>query len=1215
MTCGTAGTYSGATNACTFTTGKDAFTVPAGWSTIKVDTFGAQGANAQHLSGDNGADGGPGGEVVGTLSVTPGQVLQIDVGAQGGGGAGGGGGYNPGLYGGAAGAGGGASDVRFNSDSSCATAMTCALGDRLVVAGGGGGGGGLHGTGVGGAGTGPTGAGANGTDGAPSTGGGGGASTTAGGGGGAGPFAFLNAAVNGAGGTSGSGGAGGAAAVSAANSSAGGGGGGGGDGYYGGGGGGAGYSSAGAGGGGGSGYVISSALLSSFPGASQTGNGKVVISAVTSMALSTASTTHTYGDAVTFGATLTPSSATGTVQFKVDGTNLGSPVTVSGGTATSPSTSTMGAGSHTITASFSSTTNFTASTATLSPDLTVNAATLTVTPANKTMTYGGTQPTYTFNITGYKNSDPASVVTTQPTCGVSPAPTNAGPYDITCSGGAAGSNYTFDDTATATLTVGAATLHVTPADKTMTYGGSEPTYTFAITGYQNGDPASVVTAQPSCGVTPTHVNAGPYTITCSGGTVGSNYQFAYDTATLTVGAATLTVTPVDQSKTYGEADPTFTFGITGYKNGDPASVVTAQPHCGVTPTHVNAGPYTITCSGGTVGTNYQFSYATATLTVGAATLTVTPADQSKTYGDPDPTFTFGITGYQHNDPTSVVTTQPTCTVSATHTDVGPYTVGCSGGAAGSNYTFDDTATATLTIHTATLTVTPADKSKTYGDPDPTFTFGITGYKNSDPTTVVTAQPTCGVAVTHANANTYGISCSGGTVGTNYTFAYGTAMLTVNPADLTVTATDHSKTYGGSDPTFDFSLTGLTNGDTANTAGLFSTAPTCAVAGAHEPVTTYTIACSGGAAPNYTLHDSPGTFTVNPADLTVTAKDKGRVFGAPDPTFDFSLTGLTNGDTATTTGLFSTAPSCAPTSPHANPGGYTIACSGGAAPNYTLHYSTGTLTVSQDATSTAVTQGPNPASFGQSLTLTATVTAVSPGSGTATGSVQFKNGTADIGGPVALVSGQAQLTLPSLLSGQTINAVYSGDADFVTSTGTFHPTITFSHPAITGSVANRTLTGGSWLISGANVTGSITIGAGASVAIVNSTFAHNITANKGGAFSLCGTTVRGAVSVSGATGFVVIGDPGDDGCAANTLMANLTLQQNTAGVEVSNNTRITGPVSLTGNAGGTGPDDASPEVEGNTITKALGCKNNKPAVTNDAQPNLVSGGRSGQCAGL
>ena len=81
------------------------------------------------------------------------------------------------------------------------------------------------------------------------------------------------------------------------------------------------------------------------------------------------------------------------------------------------------------------------------------------------------------------------------------------------------------------------------------------------------------------------------------------------------------------------------------------------------------------------------------------------------------------------------------------------------------------------------------------------------------------------------------------------------------------------------------------------------------------------------------------------------------------------------------------------------------------------------------TSIAVTATPNPAIVGQPVTLTATVTGVSP-----TGTVQFKDGDSNLGAPVVLAGGVAMLTTSALsAAAHPITAVYSGDVDNLPST--------------------------------------------------------------------------------------------------------------------------------------------------------------------------------------
>ena len=178
-----------------------------------------------------------------------------------------------------------------------------------------------------------------------SGGGGGGATQTAGGGGGGSDGEDGNGGGDGSANQGGDGGYSG-------NDGAGGGGGGG---YYGGGGGGGGYD--GGGGGGGSSYADSSLTGVSYQTGDRGGNGIVTISypdprTHTSMAITSSQTPAPVGTNVQFTATVTPSTVTGTVQFQIDGSNVGSPVTLSGGVGTY-STSSLNTGSHTIGAVYS----------------------------------------------------------------------------------------------------------------------------------------------------------------------------------------------------------------------------------------------------------------------------------------------------------------------------------------------------------------------------------------------------------------------------------------------------------------------------------------------------------------------------------------------------------------------------------------------------------------------------------------------------------------------------------------------------------------------------------------------------------------------------------------------------------------------------------------------------------------------------------------------
>ena len=98
-------------------------------------------------------------------------------------------------------------------------------------------------------------------------------------------------------------------------------------------------------------------------------------------------------------------------------------------------------------------------------------------------------------------------------------------------------------------------------------------------------------------------------------------------------------------------------------------------------------------------------------------------------------------------------------------------------------------------------------------------------------------------------------------------------------------------------------------------------------------------------------------------------------------------------------------------------------------------SLGGQTVNKANTSSTVVSSLNPSSYGQSVTFTATVAAVSPGAGTPTGTVDFKDGTVTLASGVALSGGQASFSTSSLNAAtHSITAVYSGDGNF-NATGT------------------------------------------------------------------------------------------------------------------------------------------------------------------------------------
>jgi hypothetical protein len=176
-------------------------------------------------------------------------------------------------------------------------------------------------------------------------------------------------------------------------------------------------------------------------------------------------------------------------------------------------------------------------------------------------------------------------------------------------------------------------------------------------------------------------------------------------------------------------------------------------------------------------------------------------------------------------------------------------------------------------------------------------------------------------------------------------------------------------------------------------------------------------------------------------------------------------------------------------------------------------------VNQASTSTSLASTANPSVSGQSVTFTATVAPVAPGVVTPTGTVQFKDGATNLGGPVNLSSGVASFTTNALTQGgHTISAVYGGDTNNVTSTATLTQTVNASatttalvsslNPSATGQAVTFTATvtsaGGTPagtvnFLDGSTVIGSAALAGGvASFTLSTLTSGkHTITASYGG----------------------------------------------------------------------------------------------------------------------
>ncbi|WBL41506.1 MBG domain-containing protein [Algoriphagus halophytocola] len=515
-------------------------------------------------------------------------------------------------------------------------------------------------------------------------------------------------------------------------------------------------------------------------------------------------------------------------------------------------------------------------------DFEITPATLDVTAdAGQTKVYGDADPVFTYQVSGYQNGDDSGILSGAL---ARDAGENVGTYSINLGPLNAGPNYTINFTS-ADFEITPATLSIAAdAGQSKVYGDADPVFTYTVIGLENGDSeAAVVTGSL---IRVAGENVGTYAIQPGTIAAGGNYTINFTSADFEITSATLSITAnAGQSKVYGDADPVFTYQISGLKNGDTENVLTGELQRAI---GENIGTYPINQGTLTAGLNYTINYTGADFTIGEKILTISvDAGQNKVYGDADPVFTYSATGFEAGDDETILTG---ALARAVGENVGTYAINQGTLDAGPNYTINFTP-ADFEVTPATLDVTAdAGQTKVYGDADPVFTYQVNGYQNGDDSGILSGDLARDAG---ENVGTYSINLGPLNAGPNYTINFTSADFEITPATLSITAdAGQSKVYGDADPVFTYTVIGLENGDSE---AAVVTGSLIRVAG--ENVGTYaiqpgTIAAGG----NYTINFTSADFEITPATLSITADaGQSKVYGDADPVFTYQVSGYQNGD--------------------------------------------------------------------------------------------------------------------------------------------------------------------------------------------------------------------------------------------------------------------------------------------------------------------------------
>jgi large repetitive protein len=823
---------------------------------------------------------------------------------------------------------------------------------------------------------------------------------------------------------------------------------------------------------------------------------ETVNKAATTSTLTASPNPATVSQAVTLSAAVSPSTAAGTMQFFDGATNLGT-VPVSSGAA-SLSTSTLAAGSHSLTVVYSGD-------ATNSPS-TSAAVALSVTKAATTST-----------LIASPNPATAGQSVTL-TAAVSPA---------TATG-----TVQFFDGATSLGTVPVSNGAASLSTSTLVVGSHSLTVAYSGDATNSPSTSTVVTVSVSKVTTTSTLTTSPNPATV-GQPVTLTAAVLPATATGTVqfldGATVLGTFPVNSgaaslsTSTLSAGSHSLSVVYSGDATNSPSTsgVVTATVNKTATTTTLAASPNPA-AAGQSVTLSAAVSPATATGTVqffdGATSLgTATVSNGAATLS------TFALSAGSHS---LTVAYSGDATYAASTSSAVAETVNKAATTASLSVS-PNPATVSQAV-TLSAAVSPATATGTVQFFDGATSLGTATSSNGTAalSTSALSAGSHSLTVVYSGDATYSASTSA-VVTETVNKAATTASLAASPnpaatgQSVTLSAAVSPSTATG---TMQFSdgATSLATVPVSNGAAAFSTSALSA--GSHSLTVTY----SGDAA--YSASTSAVvTETVNKAATTATLSASpnpasvGQSVTLSATVSPATATGtLQFFDGATSLGTVTVSNGAALLSTSALAAGshsLTVAYSGDAA-NSASTSAVFTETINKAATTATLAASPNPATVGQSVTLSATV---SPA--TATGTVQFFDGATSLG-TVTVSNGAASLSTSALATGShSLTVAYSGDAANSASTSTvlsetvnkaattatltssLNPSVSGQAVTFTSQVSPSAATGSVQFKDGTTLLGAVTVSGGSALLAVSSLSVgtHSITAVYGGDTNYTGST--------------------------------------------------------------------------------------------------------------
>lgn len=508
--------------------------------------------------------------------------------------------------------------------------------------------------------------------------------------------------------------------------------------------------------------------------------------------------------------------------------------------------------------------------------------------------YGEPNPSaFTYSIDGFVDGEDENQLLSPIKCETTASiQSPVGSYPITCNPSAL--NYSFE-IQPGLLNIQKAPIDIAIQNSSRTYGDENPIYQYNFIGLRCGDTDPEITSALEFTNINKSSDCGEYSISILSGELRNYYINNIQSGTLSIIPAPLLLKVQNAEKMYYEKNPEFKFLLEGLRNNDTHNCISSQPSFTCTASLTSqCGEYEITASNAHAH-NYEISYESGILTITQAPLTLVASDIAREYGEVNPVFKYSAIGLKGEDSLEAsLELQPRLTTTATeNSSVGEYPIFISEGSA-KNYKLAYRA-GVLTINKAPLTVVAENVERMYGDSNPAFTRSYFGFKlNDTESSAFSSLPKLSCAATKtSDAGTYPITVTGGTSRNYDIVAYENGTLTITKAPLVLSVNDKSRLYYEDNPTFDFSLTGLRNGDVLSCLSVIPKYE--CQANKSSVVGNYTVVPFGAESKNYSIEYRNGTLSILPRQLQASVGNYSKVYGTDNPQFEVVYKGFVNNE--------------------------------------------------------------------------------------------------------------------------------------------------------------------------------------------------------------------------------------------------------------------------------------------------------------------------------